>query len=86
MTNHQDGEPAANYDERKIRTIIEKIETTQNFTNISNFGIWNPNIKEMAELLVIDMWFSGEIEGVDEPEDFDGDARAPWLKAALADK
>ena len=51
MKNRQDGELAANYDERKIRTIIEKIENTQDFTGIPNFGIWNPNIKEMAASL-----------------------------------
>ena len=52
---------------------------------ISDFGVMNPSIKEAAELVAVDMWFSGEIEGVNEPEDFDGDATAPWLMAALAD-
>lgn len=48
------------------------------------FGIWNPNIKEAAELVAVDMWFSGMIEDVKEPDDFDGEGTAPWLIAALA--
>ncbi len=52
---------------------------------LPDFGIWNPSIKEFAELVAVDRWFSGDIEGVKEPEDFDGNSRAPWLLAALAD-
>jgi hypothetical protein len=53
-------------------------------SRIPHFGIWNPSIPEAAELVVVNMWFSGEIEGVEEPKDFDG-AVGPWLKAALAE-
>ena len=52
---------------------------------VPEFGIWNPNIKDAAEMIALDLWFDGQIRGIDEPDDFDGDARAPWLLAALAD-
>ncbi len=54
--------------------------------DIPDFGIGYPNITEAAELVVVDMWFSGEIEEPKAPEDFDGDARAQWLKAGLAEQ
>jgi hypothetical protein len=75
-------------DEDASKKLIAAIKNTPyngDLALIPHFGIWNPSISEAAELVVVDMWFSGQLEGVDVPEDFDGDARAPWLKAALAD-
>ena len=63
----------------------DEIDLSYHLGFVPEFGIWNPNIKEAAELVAVDMWFSGKIEGVNEPEDFDGDGRAPWLIAALGD-
>ena len=61
------------------------VELSYNLFFLPNFGVGNPSIKEAAELVAVDRWFSGEDEGVNEPEDFDGNGRAPWLLAALAD-
>ena len=60
-------------------------DLSKNPTIVPDFGLWNPSIKEAAELVAVDRWFSGDIEGVNEPEDFDGNDRAQWLLAALAD-
>ncbi len=89
MKNDQDGGPAKGGDRSKLITAIEDAVDKRNLSihliHVPDFGLWNPNIKEAAELVAVDMWFSGRIEGVNEPEDFDGDGRAPWLIAALAD-
>ncbi len=89
MKNDQDGGPANGGDQSKLITAIEdaadKISLKIHLNRIPDFGLWNPNIKEAAELVAVDMWFSGMIEGVNEPEDFDGDGGAPWLIVALAD-
>jgi hypothetical protein len=50
---------------------------------LRDFGIRHLNIKAAAELVAIDLWFSGEIEGVEEPADFEGDPRDPRLIASL---
>ncbi len=89
MKNDQDGAPAKGDDRSKLITAIEDADDKSNLKmhlyRIPDFGLWNPNIKEAAELVAVDMWFSGIIEGVIEPEDFDGDGGDPWLIAALAD-
>jgi hypothetical protein len=83
--NGQDGAPGANDDTSKLTAAIENAPYNGDLVRIPNFGLWNPNIKEAAELVVIDMWFSGEIEGVIAPENFDESDYASWLKAALVD-
>jgi hypothetical protein len=85
MENGQDKTPVVSDYVSKLQARIENTPYNRDLADIPHFGISNPNIKEAAELVVVDMWFSGEIEGVNEPEDFDGSASAPWLKAALAD-
>jgi len=67
------------------KTEIGDLDENACLSLIPNFGIWNPSIREAAEIVVVDMWFSGAIESVKEPEDFDGNTNAPWLKAALAE-
>jgi hypothetical protein len=86
MENGQDRTPVVSDYASRLQARIENTPYNGDLVRIPHFGIWNPNIKEAAELVVVvDTWFSGEIEGVNEPEDFDGSACAPWLKAALAD-
>jgi hypothetical protein len=51
---------------------------------ISNFSIWHLSVKEAADLAVMDMWFSGAIPEIEEPEDWDGNEHDPGLKALLA--
>jgi hypothetical protein len=61
-------------------------ENTSRF-EAPDFGIGYPNITEAAELVVMDMAYSGQIEESPKPpEDLDGDARHQWLKAALAEQ
>lgn len=48
------------------------------------FGIGHLNVRQAAELATIDRWYSGEIERVSEPEDWDGEPSAPWLREKLA--
>ncbi len=89
MKNDQDGGPAKGGDRSKLITSIEDAVDKSNLSihliHVPESGLWNPNIKEAAELVAVDMWFSGMIEDVIEPDDFDGDSGAPWLIAALAD-
>ena len=89
MTDDQDGVPETREDQIKRFIGYDEDDKTASLSahliRIPNFGLWNPSIKEAAELVVVDMWFSGVIEGVNEPEDFEGDGSAPSLIAALAD-
>lgn len=89
MKNDQDGEPVKGRVRSKVINAPEghrdDINLKFHLRSVPDFGLWNPNIKEAAELVVVDMWFWGMIEGVNEPENFDGDGRAPWLIEALAD-
>lgn len=52
---------------------------------ISNFGIWHLSIKEAAELVVLDMWYSGEIPEIDAPDDWDHTEIDPKLRILLAE-
>ncbi len=86
MKDDQDGAPEKGDNRSKLITDVQDVVDKKIHCHlIPDFGLWNPNIKEAAELVAVDMWYSGMIEGVNEPEDFDGDADAPWLIAALAD-
>ena len=51
---------------------------------LPDFGIWHLTIKEAAELVALDMWYSGEIPDIQEPEDWDGREHDPKLLALLA--
>ena len=53
--------------------------------DIPDFGIAHLNITEAAELVVINMWYSGSINGVSEPKGLEGNDLDRWLKEALAD-
>jgi hypothetical protein len=86
MKNEVDGGHVTHSVRDKLRRAIENTPYNGDLADVPSFGIWNPSIKEAAELLVVDMWFSGDIEGVDEPEDFDGSACSPKLKEALAEQ
>ena len=37
-----------------------------------DFGVFHINVREAAELVVLDMWQSGWIQDIDEPEEWDG--------------
>lgn len=68
--------------ENKPRLSIEH-QYNGHLHSVPNYGIWQLTIKEAAELVTLDMWFSGEIPNVEEPEDFDGDSHDPRLRDAL---
>ena len=89
MINDQDGGQKKGDDRSTVKLKFEHdadgTDLDYYLNRVPEFGLWRPNIKEAAKLVAVDMWFSGEIEGVNEPEDFDGDYDAPWLITALAD-
>lgn len=70
-------------DDWSIDEIKRDIEQ-ENFVSIPNFGIYHLSIRQAAELISIDMWYSGEIDDVGEPEDWDGSEYDPKLVDALA--
>ena len=51
---------------------------------VSDYGIGGMNILEAAELIALDMWVSGEVPEVGEPDGWDGTEHDPALWAALA--
>lgn len=55
----------------------------QDLVTIPNFGIYHLNIRQAAELIALDMWYSGEAD-VSEPEGWDGTEYDPKLIEALA--
>lgn len=61
----------------KLQSIIPEI-------SIPDFGIWHLTIKEAAELVTLDMWYSGEIRDIVAPKDWDRTERDPRLRALLA--
>ena len=76
----QDGVPEMDDDRNTPIDDYEKvgewIGLNAHLIRVPNFGLWNPSIKEAAELVVVDMWFAGFFKEVIEPDDFDGDAHA----------
>ena len=52
---------------------------------VPNFGLYQLSIRQAAELISKDMWYSGEILDVDEPEGWDDSEDAPDLIKALAE-
>lgn len=52
--------------------------------HLADWGFFHLTIPEAAALTAIDMWYAGEIVGVAELEDFDGDIADPRLKNGLA--
>lgn len=51
---------------------------------LEEFGFFHLTIPEAARLVAVDMWFSGEITGVDEPDDFGGDPNDSRLTELLS--
>jgi hypothetical protein len=74
--------PTSDENERLIGA-IKNAPHHGNLARLPDFGIGHPSIKEAAELVAIDMWYSGGIGDISELEDFDGSDRDPRLKAAL---
>lgn len=62
----------------------EPINLGPSLSHVPNYGVWHLNIKQAAELVVLDMWYSGEFPDIEEPEDWDGSENDPRLKALLA--
>jgi len=48
--------------------------------------LWRLDIKEAAELVILDMWVAGDLPDIDEPDDWDGDERDPRVMALLRDE
>jgi hypothetical protein len=57
-------------DDQYMKDIIWDIEQ-ENFVFVPDFGIYHLNIWQAAELIALDMWYSGEIDDVGEPEGWD---------------
>jgi hypothetical protein len=55
----------------------------ENHVFIPNFGINHLSIRQASELIPLDMWYSGEILDVGEPNDWDGSEYDVRLTAAL---
>lgn len=51
---------------------------------LPDFGVFHMTLKEAAELVVLDMWHSGEMADIKEPEDWGGNEYDPKLLALLA--
>lgn len=58
-------------------------EATDHLIHLPDFGLWHLTIPEAAELVALDMWYSGELPEIEEPEDWDGTEDDPKLKALL---
>ncbi|NKN34104.1 hypothetical protein [Marichromatium bheemlicum] len=58
-------------------------EIAYRLSALPDFGVWCLTIPEAAELLVLDMWYSGELPGIEEPEDWGGNEGDPRLKELL---
>jgi hypothetical protein len=70
---------------RKLRVAIENAPDHGYLHYVPQFGIWHPSINEAAELVAVDMWYSGEIEGKTEPSDIEEADLDQWLKEALSE-
>ncbi len=57
---------------------------SQNLLWLPDFGVGHLTIKEAAELVALDMWYSGEITDIEAPENWDGSEHDPKLLALLA--
>ena len=55
-----------------------------NLAHIPDFGVWHLNIKQAAELIALDMWYSGEFPDIEEPEDWDGNENNLAFRSLLA--
>lgn len=75
-----DGKPAWTHEE--YRDNIINIDDG-NRAMLPYFGVWHMTIKEAAELVALDMWHSGEMPDIEEPEDWDGNEYDPKLLALL---
>jgi len=53
---------------------------------LPDFGIYHLTLNEAAELVVTDMWASGEFPEIDEPEYWDGRMTHPNMKELLSER
>jgi hypothetical protein len=58
----------------------------QDSVSLPYFGIFSMSIKEAAERVVLDMWFSGDFSEIKEPEDWDCSVSDPRLRILLTDQ
>lgn len=66
------------------KRLINEEYISSGYKNVPNFGIWHLNIPKTAKLVVLDMWFSGQISEIKEPEDWEYNQDDPNLLASLA--
>lgn len=86
-SNSEAGEPSSDAIMAAIRKITESgavINHPSVYYELPEFGLFHLSIPEAAELTVVDMWFSGEIDDIEEPSDFDGEPTDPRLRELLA--
>jgi hypothetical protein len=74
MVKDADGKPLS---------MAEEFDYTGQLQFIGDFGVWRLTVKDAAELVALDMWYSGEIQDIEEPEDWDGSEHDPRLRALL---
>ena len=67
----------------EAQRIVERDQEMGIRLEIGDFGVWQLTVKEAAELIARDMWFSGALEGIDVPEDCE-DEYDPRVNAALS--
>lgn len=79
-------EGAVDKDEQQSTTSLQE-ESIDGYplAQVENFGIWHLNISDAAELIALDMWFSGDFPDIAEPEDWEGSEHDPRLLALLKD-
>ncbi len=70
-------------DEEQNHEYIMWEHEKQDLVAIPNWGIYHLNIRQAAELIALDMWYSGESD-ISEPEGWDGTEYDPKLIVALA--
>jgi hypothetical protein len=68
---------------REVQRITERDRQMAIRLDIGDFGVWHLTVKEAADLVARDMWFSGDLEGIDVPEDCE-DEFDSRLTAALS--
>jgi len=69
-------------DDDHIAEVMRRIDL-ENHVYIPNFGIDHLNIRQAAELISIDMWYSGEIRDVAQPAGWNGSEYDTKLTDAL---
>lgn len=83
MVLNENGRPRLQADEPILNTVNSHYNGNLQF--IHDFGVWHLSINEAAELVALDMWHSGEISDIEEPEDWDGSEHDPRLRELLSE-